>query len=153
MIAPFTSDRMFEFDAAPDVVWKTLEQTDRFPVWWRWLRTFETDGVSGLHEGARAECAVRGPLPYAVRFTVALRTVEPERLVDAEVTGDIEGPARLELTPTATGSSARLVWSVRLVDPALRASARVARPLMQWGHDWVVSRGVRAFRVNVLGAD
>lgn len=152
VIAAFAFDRAFEFALAPDALWRTLERTDRFPIWWRWLKTFDMDGDRGFSEGAEARCVVRGPLPYALRFTVAVRRVVPERLIDTEVSGDIEGPARLELEPTDDGTSARLVWSVRIVDPALRATARVARPLMEWGHDWVVSRGVRAFRQNALDA-
>lgn len=146
MIAPFAFDRAFDFDVAPDVLWKVLDRTDQFPVWWRWLRAFDMDGVAGLREGAQARCVVRGPLPYSLRFTVAVRRIVPERLVETDVSGDLEGPARLELEPAAHGTSARLVWSVRVVDPALRATARVARPVMEWGHDWVVNRGVRAFR-------
>lgn len=151
MIAPFAFDRAFEFDLPPDALWKLLDRTDQFPVWWRWLRAFDTDGVTGLREGAQASCVVRGPLPYAIRFTVAVRRVVPERLVDTEVAGDIEGPARLELEPTADGTAARLAWSLRVIDPALRATARVARPVMEWGHDWVISRGVQTFQRRALG--
>lgn len=151
MIAPFTFDRAFEFAVPPDAVWDLLNRTDRYPAWWGWLRVFDVDGTAGLVEGAEARCVVRGPLPYALRFTVAVRKVVPARLVETEVSGDIEGPARLELDPTGGGTSARLVWAVRVVDPALRATARVARPLMEWGHDWVVNRGVRAFRREAVG--
>lgn len=152
MIAPFTFDRAFEFDAPPEMVWKALERTDQFPLWWRWLRAFDTDGVTGLREGIQARCVVRGPLPYALRFTVAVETVEAERCVETHVSGDIEGDARLELQPTLGGTAARLVWAVHVVDPALRATARVARPAMEWGHDWVVNRGVHAFRRSAFDA-
>lgn len=150
MIKPFTFDRSFEFSVPPDELWELLARTDEFPRWWQWLRGFDIGGGAGLQPGVEAECTVRGPLPYALRFVVRVLDVVPESLVETEVTGDIEGPARLELEPTEDGTSARLSWAVRVVDPALRATSRVARPLMEWGHDWVVGRGVTAFRRNAL---
>lgn len=151
VIAPFAFDRSFEFPIDPGAMWEMLDRTDQFPRWWRWLRAFDTDGVSGLTVGMQAHCVVRGPLPYTLRFTVGIEQAVPGRLVATHVTGDIEGPARLELEPTASGTSARLVWAVQVVDPALRATARTARPLMEWGHNFVVNRGVRAFRRQVRG--
>ncbi|HLG00443.1 MAG TPA: hypothetical protein VI916_08220 [Acidimicrobiia bacterium] len=150
MIAPFVFDREYEFPVSPETLWKTLDRTDQFPRWWRWLRAFDADGVTGLEEGARAHCVVRGPLPYSLRFTVAVERVVPGQLIETRVSGDIEGPARLELRGSGVDSAARLVWSVSVVDPALRATARAARPLMEWGHNWVVTRGVRAFRQHAL---
>lgn len=154
-IRPFSFDRTFHFGVPAPELWETLSRTDDFPAWWRWLRTFSLDGASrdgreGLAEGVEADCVVRGPLPYALRFTVAVTEVKPAALVATEVTGDIEGPARLELRGVDGGTEARLVWAVRVVDPALRATARVARPLMEWGHDLVVNRGVRQFRRHAL---
>lgn len=155
MIPPFRFDRTFHFDAHPTALWETLSRTDAFPDWWQWLRAFETNGrdrEKGLAEGVEADCVVRGPLPYALRFTVAVTDVKPEALVATLVTGDIEGPARLELRGVDDGTEARLAWEVRVVDPALRATARIARPFMEWGHDLVVNRGVRQFRRHALDA-
>jgi len=60
--------------------------------------------------------------------------------------GDVRGPARLEIDRVPNGSQARLVWDLEVRRPILRTAARVARPLLQWGHDWVVSNGVAQFR-------
>jgi len=149
VIPPFEFDRSFDFEVPPEALWRSLTSVDRFPSWWPWLREFDTAG-RGIEPGIEAACVVRGPLPYALRFTVAVDRVEVGRAIDTTVTGDIEGPARLEVGPHGAGSSARLVWKVHVVDPALRATARVARPLMEWGHNWVVSRGVASFRVRAL---
>lgn len=148
MIHPFAFDRSFHFGLPPAELWAVLSCTHDFPRWWRWLRSFDTNGVEGLEAGVEADCVVRGPLPYTLRFTVAVDEVVPERLVGTSVSGDISGPARLALEPTADGTDARLTWEVQVVDPALRAMSRIARPLMEWGHDWVVTRGVDQFRRN-----
>jgi hypothetical protein len=94
---------------------------------------------------------VRAPLAYSLRFQVAVVDVVPGRLVDARVSGDLEGPARLHVDFHADGSEAHLSWELALRAPVLHAASRVARPLMEWGHDWVVHTGVRQFRRLALG--
>lgn len=125
------------------MLWEALSRTDDFPRWWSWLRQF--DG-GPLEPDTRARCVVRAPLPYSLRFTVHVQQVDEHRLVDTVVDGDIAGPARLEVAPAGSGSEARLLWTLDLRDPLLRSAALVARPLMEWGHEWVVSAGVAQFR-------
>jgi hypothetical protein len=72
--------------------------------------------------------------------------VAPERCVEVDVSGDAVGPARLEIERTADGSSARLAWELHVERRFLRVGARLARPVLQWGHDWVVTNGVEQFR-------
>jgi hypothetical protein len=82
---------------------------------------------------------------------VHVQRLVPEELVETVVTGDLVGPACLEIASEESGSTARLSWQLELRDPALKLAARIARPLMEWGHDWVVSTGVRQFRRRALG--
>jgi hypothetical protein len=128
-------------------LWGTLAQTDRFPEWWPWLRRFDSDG---LVPGAVADCVVRAPLPYTLSFRVHVVDVVPEQIVAVRVTGDLDGPARLELASRGDGSTARLTWRVEVRAPLLRVGATVSRPLMEWGHQWVVDTGVRQFRRRAL---
>jgi hypothetical protein len=37
-------------------------------------------------------------------------------------------------------------WDVEMMQRRMRMAARVARPLLQWGHDRVVEAAVRGFR-------
>ena len=147
---PFHFDRTWTFTVGPDELWAVLVRTDDFRRWWPWLRQLSGDG---LVPGGRSACVVRAPVPYTLRFTVAVRELVPGRLVDAVVDGDLAGPARLEVGGNGTGSAARLMWDMELRRPVLRAAARFGRPVMEWGHDWVVTTGVeqflrRALRVN-----
>ncbi len=138
----FPFDRSWVFPVPPAELWQAISRTDRFPEWWAWLRSFDSDGLA---VGSTAHCVVRAPLPYTLSFRVAIHRVVPERLLDTLVSGDLEGPARLEVEPHPKGSTARLVWDLQLRPPVLRAASRLARPLMVWGHDWVVDNGVRQF--------
>ena len=139
----FRFDGRWTFPVPPGELWEAFSRTDRFREWWPWLQVLEG---GGLVEGTTARCVVRAPLLYSLRFDVAVLEVVPERLVSTRVSGDLRGPARLEVQDHTDGSEARLTWEVDLVAPPLRAASRVARPVMEWGHDRVVEIGLRQFR-------
>jgi hypothetical protein len=146
-VRPFRFDRRWVFEVPPDELWRVLSRTDQFPTWWKWLRRFDSDG---LVEGGESRCVIRGALPYSLSFAVRVVELQPPSLVRADVSGDLAGPARLEIEPHPDGSTARLVWEVDLRSPILRPMVRVARPLMEWGHDWVVDTGIRQFERHAL---
>ncbi|MEX0664885.1 MAG: SRPBCC family protein [Acidimicrobiia bacterium] len=147
MPAPFTFDRRFDLRATPEQLWDVLQQTEHYPTWWSWLR--ELDGGE-LREGAVARCAVQGPLPYRLRFEITVERVIAHEQVQTRVSGDLQGPARLEIDPGPTGSSARLAWSLDLRDSLLRPLSFVARPAMMWAHDRVIEVGLREFERRAL---
>lgn len=147
MPSPFRFDRTWEFPVPTSELWAQLADTDRYPRWWSWLRRFDAEG---LVAGTTAHCVVRAPLPYSLNFDVHVVEVVPERLVEARVSGDLTGPARLELDGDGERTVARLAWEVEPCAPLLRVGARVSRPVMEWGHNWVVETGVRQFRRRAL---
>ena len=109
MATPFRFDRAWQFAVTPEQLWATLERTDRYQEWWPWLRTLEIDGT-GLQAGAVARVVIQAPLPYQLHCTVRIDEADaPSRMV-AQVSGDLEGPARLELAATPTGCEARMAW-------------------------------------------
>lgn len=148
----FRYDRTFEFAVGRDFLWDALTDTARFPEWWPWLRSFELDGqaVTGLLPGTVATCAVKAPLPYTLEFRVHVERVDPGRSIDTHVTGDLRGPARLEVASVGEASTARLTWAVELEVPLLSAASLIARPVLVWAHDRVVSSGVEQFRARAL---
>jgi len=148
--APFGFDRRWSFDASPEDFWALISRTEDFTSWWPWLRAFDLDSLA---EGATAECVVQAPIPYRLHFTVHVRRVIPLELIDTVVRGDLAGPARLGMTAHERGSSVRLNWEVEVRDPVLRVASRIARPIMEWGHNWVVETGLRQFRRGALGLD
>jgi len=144
---PFRYDRRFELPVEPGELWEVLERTDRYTEWWSWLDAL--DGGS-LRAGDEARCVVRAPLPYVLRFTVQIDEVRPAECVVTTVRGDLRGPARLEIRPSAHGCEARLQWQLELRDPFLRPLATVARPAMRWAHDRIVEMGLDEFRRRAI---
>lgn len=149
MAEPFRVDRTWTFAVSPEEFWATVSRTDRYPEWWSWLREFQSDG---LHDGSRGDCVIQPPLPYALRITVHVDRAVPPELVEGHVTGDLEGPARLQIARDASGCTARLVWSLEPRDAVLRRLPRITRPLLSWAHDRIVQVGVREFTRVALNA-
>ena len=147
----FHSDRRYELPSSPDRVWAHIGRVEQYPSWWPWLRGFDGERLAA---GDVWACTVQPPLPYVVRFQVHLDEVVAPSHVQASVTGDVEGRARLELHENDMGSTARLVSDLGPGTQWLRAIARVASPVARFGHDWVLDSGARGFiRRSGAGAE
>src|SRR5438477_3517341 len=141
-------DRSWEFPLTPGELWEVLSRTEDYRSWWSWLRSLDTAG--GLAEGGSARCEIGPPLPHVLRLTVDIVRLVPPRSIEARVTGDLQGPAKLDIEPGENGSRARLRWELTMGPLVLQLAARVARPLFQWGHDWCVDTGVAQFRRRAI---
>jgi hypothetical protein len=147
--APFHFDGTWQFDVPVAHLWTRLSDTSEFPNWWKWLKSL--DAPDGLADGAVASAEVRAPLPYTLRFEIAVDRVIDEQLVETTVSGDLHGPATLHVTPAGEGSQARLCWDLELVNGMLRAASVLGRPAMMWAHNRIVAMGVDEFRRHALG--
>ncbi len=141
------SDRRFRFDAERAVVWAAVARVDRYQEWWPWLHDF--DGAA-MREGERWRCVIRPPLPYQLRFDVVLVEVIEHRRVSARLDGDITGWAQLTAVDRGAGCELRLQSALSPANRTLRLVASVARPVVTFGHDWVLDTGAREFRSRAL---
>ena len=144
---PFHFDRTWRFPVSPEVFWSTIARTDDYTSWWTWLRDFD---APALADGQRWKATVQSPLPYALRFNLDLRRVDAPTLLVVDVSGDIAGPARLEVTATEAGCAVRVSWKVEARSGPLRMGALVARPVLQWSHERVVAMGLAQFGRRAL---
>lgn len=134
----------FPFAASPAQVWGLIEQVDRFPEWWGWLRDFRSEG--GLRSGGQLSGLVVPPVPYRMRLRVGLNRCEPPSRICATVDGDLRGWATLDLVERPDGCLVAAEWSVEMMPAAMRVAARFTYPLLRWGHDRVVAATVSRFR-------
>lgn len=146
MDAPFRFDRVFDFDVDPAAVWRVLQQTDEYPQWWSWLESFD---ARGLQPGV-ATATIRSPIGYRLHVEIDVQEVVPACRLLTEVRGDLAGAARLDLTATPAGSSARVSWDLILRQRFLRRLLPPGRPLMEWAHDQIVTRALVDFRRRAL---
>ncbi|MHB8328984.1 MAG: SRPBCC family protein [Acidimicrobiales bacterium] len=135
----------YDFDLPPREMWDAVEQPERFEAWWGWLREFRLEG-GGLVDGAVLHGLVSPPVPYQMRIEVHLEHCQAPRRIDAVVTGDLRGTASLVLEPHDEGTRAEVAWTIEMMQRPMRLAARVAYPLLRWGHDRVVDATVAGFR-------
>jgi hypothetical protein len=145
-------DATFVFAAPVSRVWSTIVQFDSFTSWWGWLREFSVEG-EGLQRGTVLRGVVTPPLPYRMRLDVVLGECIPERRITAAVHGDLEGAAQLTFDGDGAGSRAHASWKIEMMQQPMRIAARVAHPLLRWGHDRVVEATVDGFRRHLLETD
>jgi uncharacterized protein YndB with AHSA1/START domain len=148
--SPFHFERTWNLDVTPERFWDTISRTAEYPQWWPWLKEFDADGMA---EGARWRAEIQSPLPYVLRVELRLDEVVPAQRLAATVTGDIEGRASLDLTPTDGGSAIDIEWHMRPRSRAMQMAAVLARPLLRWSHEWVLARGLAQFRQRALATD
>ena len=123
--APFRFDRIWNFPVPPAELWAVLERTDDYVSWWSWLREFD-----GRRPARGEPGALHDPVAAAVRAALRRQRAcrwSPRRPIVTQIGGDLRGPARLDIAPAGSGSTARLSWSLELGNPVL-APARPLRP-------------------------
>ena len=123
-------------------MWERISALENYRSWWPWLRRFD---ARALATGEEWRCEVQPPLPYIVRFQVAIEKVDPPAFVHALVLGDVVGDATLELEEAESGCRAILHSALAPGNSALRLVSRFAAPLARFGHDWVLDSGARQF--------
>ncbi len=145
--SPYVIDyrRSFRLEARPEAVWEAIAHPEQFESWWGWLQNFHIEGP-GLTVGAVLHGVVAPPVPYRMRLDVVLDECIRPSHIEATVHGDLEGRAHLTLEADGGATRAEISWTIEMTQRAMRVAARVARPLLVWGHDRVVEMTVASFR-------
>ena len=141
----------FWFPAPVEDFWRTIESFDSYRTWWPWLREFRTDNA-GLVDGNVLRGTVVPPFPWPFRLEVRLHSCQRLSVTKAELAGDVRGEAAMYFSEHDGGTRVRVVWTLFMVSAPMRMAARVARPLVLWGHDRVVEMTVAALRPRGVNA-
>ena len=128
--------------AAPiEAVHGALADARTYPDWWRPVYIdVDADGPPAVGQVSRQR--FKGRLPYHLRTCSTLTRLEPPRLIQADVEGDLRGRGNWTLTPTADGTHVRFDWRVYAERPLLRLLTPVLRPVLRWNHDWAIARAI-----------
>jgi hypothetical protein len=119
-------------------VYATLVDVAAYPSWWPQVRA-----VARLAEDtALVRC--RSALPYTLEFT--LRSVREEYdagVLEAELDGDLDGWSRWTVCGTGRGTDLLYEQEVTTSGPAMAVASRVARPVLELNHAWMMRGGRR----------
>src|SRR5262249_20242250 len=141
------SDRRWILPATVSELWSTITEVDHFMRWWPWLRRFE---ATELASGQVWSCSVSPPLPYTVDFELSIDRVVPEQSVSASLRGDIVGTSHIDVEPRAQGCSVRLLADLGPSSRSLSALCAVARPIVRFGHNWILDTAAQQFESRAL---
>ncbi|MFG3285694.1 SRPBCC family protein [Streptomyces sp. NPDC048111] len=129
---------VWDLPAAPDAVYPVLERTEEYPHWWPEVR--EVTPVDDRTATAR----LRSLVPYDLFVTARERRRDPAALVlEAALTGDLEGWARWTLRAHRGGTRAVYEQEVVVRKPLMRRLAVPGRPVFRANHALMMRSGRR----------
>jgi uncharacterized protein YndB with AHSA1/START domain len=129
-------------DSPRERVWEAIHDQTSWPEWWRGVEEVEEvrpgeDG--GL--GSVSRMVWKSLLPYRVEFEVTTTHVDRPRLLQADAVGELSGVGRWRLLEEDGATAVLYEWNVATTKPWMNLIAPLARPVFEWNHDWVMSRG------------
>ncbi|MDR3083713.1 MAG: SRPBCC family protein [Streptomyces sp.] len=121
-----------------DRVYAALERVEDYTRWWPQVRTVtRVDDLS-------AAIAIRSLLPYDMTVTARQTRRDPAAgVLEAAVSGDLEGWARWTVTTAGTGALVRYDQVVDVNKPLLRRFAVPGRPVFRANHRLMMRAGRR----------
>ncbi|MFF1557523.1 SRPBCC family protein [Streptomyces sp. NPDC058279] len=135
---------VWDLDAPPALVYRTLERAGEYPRWWPQVRRFTSaDGRTGT-------AVIRSALPYALRVTATELLRDPAGgVLEVALSGDLEGWARWTVRPRGTRTRALYEQEVEVSRPLLRRLAVPGRPLFRLNHTLMMRAGQRALAARL----
>ena len=147
---PYRTDRMAAYSFATR--WQTpapmervldvLKEVDRWPAWWRGVRSVERiaqGGADGI--GATHRFVFRGRLPYSLAFSMRVTDVTAPSRLAGEATGELVGTGVWTLREVEGVTHIRYDWNVRTTRRWMNLLAPIARPLFARNHDIIMEWG------------
>jgi mannose-6-phosphate isomerase-like protein (cupin superfamily)/uncharacterized protein YndB with AHSA1/START domain len=126
--------------AAPDV-YEALADSRTYPDWWRPVYLEVTaDGPPAVGTVSRQH--FKGRLPYHLRTRSRIVRLEPGRVIEAEVDGDLRGHGVWTLTSVGDKTHVRFDWTVHADRRLLRALTPFLRPVLRANHNWAIARAI-----------
>jgi hypothetical protein len=128
-------------DAPRDDVWTAIYELERWPEWWRGVRSVEKladgdeNGIGAVH---RQDW--RSVIPYPVRFETRITRIEPPYLIEADADGELAGTGRWRVFD-GRDTAVTYEWNVRTTRAWMNLVAPVAGPVFRWNHNVVMHQG------------
>ncbi|MFB7458690.1 SRPBCC family protein [Streptomyces sp. NPDC056188] len=130
--------------APADAVYRALARIEDYPSWWRQVREVTRTGPTA------GVVRIRSLLPYDLTFTAREVRRDPAAgVLEAVLTGDVDGWARWTLTAHGTGTLAVYDQVVDVRKPLLRRFAVPGRPLFRANHRLMMRAGRRGLAARL----
>ncbi|PZT69944.1 polyketide cyclase [Streptomyces sp. SW4] len=138
---------LWPLPAPAPAVYRALERVEDYPHWWPQVREVTRLGESG------GIIRIRSLLPYDLTQTMRETRRDPDAgVLEAALSGDIEGWARWTVVPHAAGALARYEQEVDVRRPLLRRLALPGRPFFRANHALMMRAGRRGLAAHLAAA-
>ncbi|MER5849951.1 SRPBCC family protein [Streptomyces sp. NPDC002012] len=135
---------IWDLPGPPDAVYEILGRADDYPRWWPQIR--EVTSV----DGATVTTRIRSFLPYELVMTVRERRRDPgARVLEATLSGDLDGWARWTVTAHGTGSRATYEQEVEVHRRLMRLLAVPGRAVFRANHALMMRAGRRGLTARL----
>ncbi|AXE76884.1 MULTISPECIES: SRPBCC family protein [Streptomyces] len=137
---------IWDLPGKPDAVYEILGRADDYPRWWPQIR--EVTSV----DGATGTTRIRSFLPYDLVMTVRERRRDPRaRVLEATLSGDLDGWARWTVTAHGAGSRATYEQEVEVHRRLMRILAVPGRAVFRANHALMMRAGRRGLTARLEG--
>lgn len=132
-------------DRSPAELHAQLEDLEHYPDWWPQVRAVASLGDDD------ALVVVRSRLPYDLELHLHAEHRRPD-LLETSVAGDLAGWVRWRLVPLDERRT-RLVFEqeVEVSGRLLGLAAYVARPVLVWNHEQMMTSAIRRLALPACG--
>ncbi len=134
---------------SPQDVYEVISDARLLPAWWKDVYQ-EAEPIDGQwtvpHVGARIRAKARGFLPYKLSFILESTVLEPGRVVEVRIQGDLEGIWRATLSLQGNGTRVDIEETVIARKPLIRFLSPLLKPVFAWNHYWTTPRGEAGLR-------
>lgn len=140
-------------DAAPAEVYAILMDFEALPVWWPAVyldvRLLQR-GAPG-DEGTTAALHTKGWLPYTLKWSLEVTTVDPPRGFSLAARGDFVGSGvwRIEAEPGGERCTVTYEWRINAEKPLLRHLGWLLRPVFAANHHWAMRAGEISLNMEI----
>lgn len=133
---------VWTFEAPADLVWAVIADGEHWPEWWSYVERVEQIGA-GQSDGRFSvwRYSWKTLLPYKIHLDLRITRIDPPRLLEADVTGDLVGLGRFRIVALGGQTQVRCEWNVRTGRCWMTWMAPFARPIFAWNHRMVMRAG------------
>ena len=140
------------FESPLENVWNEIRDVDRWPDWWKYVKSVELIKNGGPDEiGTVRRITWSTALPYTLSFDTELTHMDPFRRMEGIAHGELSGKGIWTFAQEGDKTHVRYDWEVRTTKQWMNLLAPIARPLFHWNHDKVMNAGYTGLKKRLKG--
>ena len=142
----------WRFESPAERLYDLLSRPEQYPQWIKsfslQVKLLRSGNSSGI--GEIAGFAVKGCLPYVLRWELECVEAERPHTFTSLARGDLEGRGTWNFIRHGKETEIIFDWKVRGNKPLLRYTSFLFRPAFEWNHGWIMRRWEKDLRRALL---